>query len=387
MAADVNSSQKGSRGGTRVGLGVFLIVVAVLAVVIGKFGIPQFSAGGFSPPSSEKEKIILRGVIGSEKEDFFNDPELREHLGNLNVQLSIETAGSREIASDPNLEEYDFVFPSSAPAAEKIARDMDSAAVTYPFYSPMAVATFDSIIQDLDGEGVISSDGGTHYLNVDEFLKLNDDNVRWRDISDEFASPRAVSISTTDIRSSSSAMMYLSLIYWLKAQEFPDQEHDQEFMAEAIAPYFVNQGYTSSTSAEPFNDYLSQGLSGSPLVLIYEAQYLGELMKEHSRLGDQHELLFLDPTIQAKHGMVGISGVGKDLADMFSFDHKIQEIAAKHGFRPQDPEVFSRIIEENRIAAPPESMVTVDPPAFDRLEAIVDAVSRRVELRSSERES
>ncbi|AJE68767.1 hypothetical protein SB89_07235 [Corynebacterium glutamicum] len=69
----------------------------------------------------------VRAVIGSEKKEFFEDPEVIEAFADHGFEVNVDTAGSRRIATDVDLSPYDFAFPSSAPAAQKISDGVVSA--------------------------------------------------------------------------------------------------------------------------------------------------------------------------------------------------------------------------------------------------------------------
>jgi hypothetical protein len=70
------------------------------------------------------------------------------------LAVEVDTAGSREIATLTDLKSYDFASPSSAPAAEKIKREHETLGVYSPFYSPIAIASFQPIVDLLQRAGV-----------------------------------------------------------------------------------------------------------------------------------------------------------------------------------------------------------------------------------------
>jgi hypothetical protein len=80
----------------------------------------------------------VRGVIGSEKQPFFNDPEVNKVFRSNGLDVKVDTAGSRQIATSFDLKNYDFAFPAGVPAAEKIKRDRKINTSYQPFYTPTA---------------------------------------------------------------------------------------------------------------------------------------------------------------------------------------------------------------------------------------------------------
>src|SRR5262245_63617448 len=96
-------------------------------------------------PRATAPLTLVRGIIGSEKEPLFHDPQVVAAFARHGLQVQVDTAGSREIATRINLKEYDFAFPAGVPAADKIRRDHNAATVYQPFFTPMAIATFKPI--------------------------------------------------------------------------------------------------------------------------------------------------------------------------------------------------------------------------------------------------
>lgn len=348
-----------------------LVVAALVAVLAGREGSPFNLAPRFQPNTE------ITGVIGSEKRAFFEDPEVIDVLDKNGVEVKIDTAGSRRIATETDLEQYDFAFPSSAPAADKIARDNENLGVSTPFHSPMAIATFSDVIESLEKEGAATRDGERWTIDMEQYVQLNTSNARWRDLGGSYHSPRTVQISTTDLRTSNSAAMYLAILSWVMGRGTIATEGSVSQLVDRIAPLFTGQGYSESTSAAPFGDYLSQGMGGKPLVMVYEAQYLEEAMSENSRLASNAVLAYPSPTVTSKHSIVAFNSEGEKLAKLLAEDPELQRLAAKHGFRPRDQRVFDEVLNEAGVTPPPPLVDVVDPPNYDVLESLIEGVVDR----------
>ena len=120
-----------------------------LAVVLGigvTFAVVRSARGG-GHRANAVTTTLIRGVSGSEKQAFFQDPEVTADFAKHGYRLQVDYAGSREIATLPNLAQYDFAFPAGAPAAEKISREHRTVGQTQPFYTPMTIATFKPIAE------------------------------------------------------------------------------------------------------------------------------------------------------------------------------------------------------------------------------------------------
>lgn len=374
----MSKAQGRSGRGCSVIVGLILLVLAVVAVLIGRGtlslpGIPGVPGVGSSAGGSGT--VQVSGVIGSEKRGFFEDPRVQDVLAEHGFEVDVDTAGSRRIATDVDLNSYDFAFPSSAPAGQKIVSSVPNRGVNTPFHSPMAVATFTPILQILEREGVARQEAGHWFIDMERYIELARSETRWRDLGPEYPSPRTVQISSTDIRTSNSAAMYLSILAWVtRGGGVVTSDAQVREVIDAVSPLFVGQGYTESTSAGPFADYLAQGIGARPMVMVYEAQYLGEKMAENSRIRDDMALAYPDPTLNSTHMLVALTDDGAEVGRLLTTDPELQRLAAEHGFRPGDPSLFATALGDHGIAEPPAFLATVDPPVYDRLEELIEGV-------------
>ena len=359
-------------------LGVILVGVVMAAIALGR-GLLPFGDGneGDTTGGSGGKLTQLHGVIGSEKRAYFEDPDVVTRLEELGYRVSVTTAGSRQIATTTDIAEQDFVFPSSAPATQKVREQGSGYSVDFPFFTPMAVASWKPIADLLVAEGVVSEQNGAYTLDVNKYMDLARSGKRWRDLGEAYPSPRNVQIRSTDIRTSNSAAMYLSLLAWEVAERDPERRDDVVFLIDEIAPFFTAQGYSEASSSGPFTDYLSQGMGAAPMVMVYEAQFLGEQMRPNSRIRDDMVLLHLSPTVLANHGIVGVSAGGKELGRLLSNDPQLQQLAARHGFRPANSGSLADELADRGFDAPSDYVNSIDPPSYDRLEQLIDGVGQR----------
>ena len=359
-------------------LGVILVGVVIAAIALGR-GLLPFGDGdeGDTTGGSGGKLTQLHGVIGSEKRAYFEDPDVVARLEDLGYRVSVTTAGSRQIATTTDIAEQDFVFPSSAPATQKVREQGSGYSVDFPFFTPMAVASWKPIADLLVAEGVVREENGAYTLDVNKYMDLARSGKRWRDLGEAYPSPRNVQIRSTDIRTSNSAAMYLSLLAWEVAERDPERRDDVGFLIDEIAPFFTAQGYSEASSSGPFTDYLSQGMGAAPMVMVYEAQFLGEQMRPNSRIRDDMVLLHLSPTVLANHGIVGVSAGGKELGRLLSNDPQLQQLAARHGFRPANSGSLADELADRGFDAPSDYVNSIDPPSYDRLEQLIDGVGQR----------
>lgn len=333
----------GARTRTLVAGVALIVVAAALAVGIALFsngavpGQGPSEASGDAP--AEQSLTVVRGVIGSEKESLFADPEAKEIFARYGLDVQVTTSGSWAMAERGGIEGSDFASPSSEIAAAHI-EDVHGDAVlstTRPFYSPLAIATGETVLSVLEQNGLAEQRDGVWYLDMAAYLDAVANGRRWTDLagSEAYPSSRNVMITTTDVRSSNSALMYLSLAsYVLNGNAVVTSEDaGRQQATDALARLFLDQGYSQSSSAGPWESFLSKGPMNQPLTLIYESQYLEAQMNEPTRVTDEMRICYPAPTIFSDHVVVAFSEAGQRVQDVLDNDPDMARVIARHGFR------------------------------------------------------
>ncbi|UBV44676.1 hypothetical protein LAJ19_16050 (plasmid) [Deinococcus taeanensis] len=327
--------------------------------------------GGYRSYAQQHPRItVLKGLIGSEKADFFADPAVKAALKKRGLTVTVETAGSRDIAAR-TLSGYDFAFPSGSAAARQTAlRAGQNAQVTDIFYTPLAVATWASLLPTLKRARVLDN----QTLNVARLLDFSLRGQRWRDLpGSPFKSARTVLVSTTDPRTSSSAAAFLGVAAFTQNGEQVPDEHSVPALLPRLRPMFALQGYQDASSQGPFEDYLAIGMSKAPLVLVYEAQFI--TAGRARRLNSAMRLVALTPNTYTRHALVSLSDPGARLAQALT-EPELQGLAAQHGWRTLDPRVFASAMNAAaRGAVAASAGDAIDLPAAAVLDALVQGVS------------
>ncbi|GAA0398432.1 hypothetical protein GCM10009530_57650 [Microbispora corallina] len=356
-----------------VGLALLLGVAVVAAVVLGNRG----SGGGGGPAAL----VTVRGVIGSEKKPFFDDPGVRAAFARHGLRVEVDTAGSREIATSVDLRKYDFAFPSSVPAAEKIKQERGATRVYSPFYSPMAIATFQPIVDVLAKAGVVrDSGGGYQVLDLGKFLGLVAKGTRWDALPGNTAYParKRVLLTTTDIRTSNSAAMYLAATsYVANDDDVVSSSSQVATVAPIVAPLFLDQGYSESSSEAPFEDYLAIGAGKTPMVVIYEAQYASRLFAADGAIRPDMRLIYPSPTVLSKHTLVPFTDKAAEVGRLLQEDPAFARLEAKYGFRTSDPRVFAGLVASSKAPIPAGLVDVVEPPTYEHLERLISTIQQR----------
>jgi len=322
-------------------------------------------------------RITVKVLTGSEKEKFLTDPELAKVLDDEGIAISVQKAGSREIASRPDLKAFDVAYPAGAPAAVKIALTTGSKRTFTSLYTPMAVASWKSLIPVLEASGLVSRKEGAFYIaDMAKLVDMMQKGTRWKDLpgNTAYAVGKSVLVTSTDVRKSNSGGMYLALAAYLaNGNNVVDNEADADKVADSMVGLFSRQGFQESSSAGPFEDYTAMGIGKAPLVMIYEQQFL-EYVLSHPNPNPDMVLLYPVPTILSKHTIVALSDNGARFAEVMTSNSKVISIAHRYGFRTQDNAELFAAVEAKKFFIPHTVVDVIDPPSYDILEKLINRI-------------
>jgi len=357
---------------TRTRLGIAAVLVAALIVVVlvagGTFG------GG--------DPVPVVGLSGSEKIPFFEDDRVQAVLRDRGFEVEARSAGSREIATSYDLTLYDFAFPAGVPAATKIRAENSTEGQFSTFFTPMVIASWDPIADLLAGSGVARDAGTYHVVDLRGLVDLmagteSAEPKVWTELPGNeagaiFNSSRSVLINSTDIRKSNSAAMYLSMVsYALNGGAILTSTAEADAIYDRVEPLFLGQGFAASSSAGPFETYLVRGMGGSPMVMVYEAQFIEEFTKESSAITNDMTLLYPEPTLFTQHTFVALTEAGREVGELLSSDPELQRLAAEYGLRTTDRAAFEGWIAENQVPVAADLQDVIDPPSYEVLEHLI----------------
>ncbi len=357
-------------------LALLLTIGVVAAVVVG--------TNGFGLINST---VAVSGVIGSEKRAFFEDERVREIFADNGYEVTIETAGSRQIGTEA-LDEatYDFAFPSSAPVAAKIAAERDVIGTYDPFYSPMVIATFGPIVELLTEAGLASQRAdGSYAFDMAEYLAVVEAGTRWTELAGNtdgqvYPSDRSILITSTDVRTSNSAAMYLSIASYVANGDAVVTTTAQEAAVEPVLrELFLGQGFSEASSDGPFNDYLTLGLGKAPLVMAYESQFLDRQIRNDGTITGDMVLMYPSPTVLSQHTLLSLTENGDAVGQLIATDQGLQRLLAEYGFRVPERSVFSEVLTEKSVEVPPDVVDTADTPSYEVLERLIAALEASYE--------
>lgn len=359
----------------------------MLLLLLGIGGGIYYSATGKHTVESTAARTAapaaVNGLSGSEKMPFLQDPRVLSVLEKNGLHLNARKAGSREMAFNPELKTQDFAFPAGAPGAGKVKEAIKARQEFTPFYTVMTIASWRPIAELLEKHGVVSKRNDTWYVvDMPKLMQWMAQGKRWRDIPGNTAYPvnKSILVSTTDVRKSNSAAMFLALASYLtNGNEVVSDEEAVRKVMPSLLPLFLKQGYQEASSAGPFEDYVTMGMGKAPLVMIYEAQfieYLATTPKE-ARNPDM-VLLYPSPTVFTKHVLVPLTDKGARLGQVLTEDPGLQKIAAEYGLRVNNQAVFTQVQHSRGILAPETLLDVIDPPSYEWLERMIQEIEQKM---------
>jgi hypothetical protein len=332
---------------------------------------------------TQAQQVSVRGLIGSEKESFFADPRVVAALAKQGITATVEKAGSRAIASRYDATKYDFGFPSGAPAAVQLRQAANAANVFIPFYTPMVLASWRPIAEILVANGIAQRQGEIYYVvDLPGLMAMVEKGTRWRELkkSEAFATSKSVLVNSTDVRTSNSAAMYLSLAsYVANNQQIVQSQEDVDRVLPRVAPLFLRQGFQEQSSAGPFEDYLALGMGKAPLLMAYESQMVEYWLKHPEKAGKGSEmvLLYPKPTVYSKHVLVPYTPAGVRLGAALESDPALRQLAHEYGFRTGGDKRGPELWAQRGVAVPDVVVDVIDPPSQEWLERMIVAIEAR----------
>ncbi|EWS94139.1 hypothetical protein K7395_11805 [Streptomyces filamentosus] len=323
-------------------LAVFLIAGVAAAVALGR----DSKADGGSGTAAK----TVRGVIGSEKAEFFADPDTVKALAAKGFTVRTETSGSWAMDRLP-LKGYDFAFPGSKAPADELSRSAEArGGPLRPFYSPLVVVAHRNAAEVLAANGLArlraeggdGAGGGSKWatqgtLLMGPYLAAAEDDRTWQQLkgaSGHAELSGTVFITSTDPVTSNSGALYLAAAsYVADGGRVATDARAVERTAPLMRKLVQVQGAQQTSSDAPFRDFIS-GV-GNPLVLVYESQVASLLMSSQRQEVGDLVVLYPDTTVSSDHTLVPLTDHGRELGELLSTDPVLRKLAVRHGFRPQ----------------------------------------------------
>jgi hypothetical protein len=370
--------------------------IAVTLLLLAGFGVALFFSlrGQKSEVAKQQEEaavasaVPLNGLIALDVEPYFKDERVRRILADKRMPVAVTRVGSREmagkvVAGGVSAGTPDFFFPSGVVAANQVvdaARKANLAvAQSSPFHTPMVMASWVPIAQILVANGLAKPLGDkTFGVDMAKLTALMLAKKRWKDLqgSAAYDVTRSVLVSTTDVRRSNSAAMYLALTSQAVNGDIVTDRAAAQAVAAKVAELFKRQGYQENYVNGNFDDYVSIGIGKTPLAFIYENQMVQFALAK--KVQPDMVLIYPQPTIVNKVVFVAVSDRAKALADLLANNAELQRIGVEYGFRIADTAQFMQTVKPTGLAVEERISQVVDPPSFELMAEMIDVVAREM---------
>lgn len=328
----------------------------------------------------------LTGLIALDVEPYFQDPRVQKALLENGFKLNVKRIGSREMAARviPG-QTPDFFYASGVVAANQIgdaARKANLASAMYsPIYTPMVIASWAPIAQILAANGMArEASPGVWHVDLASLTQTMQDKKRWKDLkgAQAYNVSKSVLVSTTDVRKSNSAAMYLALTtYAANGGEIVTDRDTAQKMAKAVVGLFKRQGYQENYVNGNFDDYVSIGIGKTPMAFIYENQIVSYALAKQG-LSPGMVLLYPQPTLFNKVQFVALSERSKKLGELLSTHRELQRLAVDFGFRIAETAYFVQATKAANLAVEERMTQVIDPPSFEIMGDMIDVIAREM---------
>ena len=328
----------------------------------------------------------LSGLIALDVEPYFQDPRVQKALLANGFKLNVKRIGSRDMAARviPG-QTPDFFYSSGVVAANQVgdaAKKSNIATAVYsPLYTPMVIASWAPIAQILATNGMAKeSNPGVWHVDLAKLTQLMLDKKRWKDLqgAHTYEVNKSVLISTTDVRKSNSAAMYLALTsYAFNGDEVVTDRATAHKAALGVVGLFKRQGYQENYVNGNFDDYVSIGIGKTPMAFIYENQIVNYALAKKG-LSPGMVLLYPQPTLFNKVVFVATSERAKKLGELLSTHPELQRLAVDFGFRIADSAYFAQTARAANMAVEERMTQVIDPPSFEMMAEMIEVISREM---------
>jgi hypothetical protein len=351
-------------------------VVVFGAILVGAVYVSSTKEGGMALKSNK----MIKGVITSEKENFFKDERVQKIFAQSGYDVQVTRMTSGQIADAKTLNDIqnaDFVFPSGIQTSDKLKTNFKNTQAYNIFYSPMVIATWQPIVDILKKNDLIKTTSQYDALDLSKFMKLAENGTRWKDLkgSEDYSVNKVVLISSTDSRYSNAAKMYVALnSYILNDGNMVSTDREVDKVMPTLQKIIQAQGNRESSSTNMMSDYMSIGRGKVPMMFAYESEFLENVFKNKG-LKQYMTLIYPTPTIFTKHVMVVVKPVAQDLVDLFKNNNELKKVASEYGFRFDGENDIVKKAKEIGVNIPDTLVDVVDPPSYD----VLDQLAQKVE--------
>ncbi len=330
--------------------------------------------------SSSKKLRVVRGIASAETRAIFDDARVKAVFAKHGLDVQVDAATDRQIASGADHPAYDFAL-SSVGAAAKLARDRHAASVAMPFFTTIVCATYTPIADVLKKAGVARDDGASWTLDIKRYMALVKGNRRWPDLpgNTTYRSDAVVTIASGGAERSNAAALYATVAGYVANNDSELRSLDAvDGIINAVSPLFVHQAGTDGSWDASFEDYLSSGIDKTPIAMIDESQFIARSLANDGSIRPNMVLMYPAPGVVSRYALVALGADGDAVGRVLADDPGRARLTAAHGFRGPAPVASPK---NGKIAARLGNVVDV--PSPDILASLVAKLDIAEHLASS----
>lgn len=282
--------------------------------------------------------LQIKGIIGSEKQGFFENPQLKKLLkSRYNLIVDYSKAGSIDMVTQQPPQGIDFLFPSSQVAGELYKTRHDpTARVETIFNSPIVIYSWDIVTEALQEQSIVQLRDNNYYIvDYPRLITLVQSRAKWADIGLD-ALYGQVMLYPTDPTKSNSGFQFAGLLANMLSGGEVVTRRTLASVTDQIRNFFARIGYMEHSTGYLFEQFLTTGVGNKPMVVGYENQIIEFCLANVamcSAIQGRVFALYPEPTVWSSHVLIPLSSGGERLMHAL-LDPEIQTLAwEQHGFR------------------------------------------------------
>jgi hypothetical protein len=314
-----------------------------------------------SPASSlGPQSLVTVQMAGSST--FLDDINVRNKLTQNHVTLQDASLGSRQVCKIPGLiAKFDVSDSGSDDAATCVGQLVIKAGLVphkvSPYSSPMVIMTHAPIVHLLQQiPGLVTPVNGLKIFNVAKYLSVFASGEEWVNIpgNTTYPSLNRILLWTTDPRNSNSGGMLAALAY--AAQNANDDPVTTLLPGDTKVPVikslFTELGSLPTHTPDLLRQFLTLGMDGRPMALVYESDYLGAVLTHEIPAASDITVMYPNPDVTAEETFVSWTQKGNKLTSLLT-SSPMQDVEEAHGYRTsQDAYGFAGYMAARNIAVP-----------------------------------
>ena len=353
----------------RIGIVILILVIAVVVgfSLVSRRGGPTGVPGGPEGATSSGERVTLKGLVGGEKINLLQDPDITRILRDkYGILVQADKRGSVEMVQGDTAG-VDFLWPSNEIALNLYKQKHPTVGADTLFNSPLVIYSWDKVTEALVMAKVVKLETGAYYIvDFRKLVDLMDKGASWQSLGLDQLHGKVL-IYSTDPGKSSSGQLFSALLADSLTNDDVSDPRKVKAVLPAIKRLFDQQGLMLESSKDLFEQFLSRGMGNKQLVVGYEAQLVEYDIDNPQGMSSRQNAvrtLYPRPTVWSAHPLIALSANAKRLSAAMK-DPQIQDIAwRRHGFRsatgaPNDP----KAVQVPGIPATIDNIVQLPAPA------------------------